>query len=115
MFTMSLSDNLDNVAFLTKYPVDKIVKTIRGSFTVGDFATTSSTVSHGMNRRCFSETLYSIDDVTYYSTGQQIKSGSGSVNFVTEVGINNVVMYADNYSTGSTKTIYYRIMIIWPI
>lgn len=111
---MSLSDNLDKVAFLTLYPVDKIVKTLTGSFTVGNFVTTSSTVSHDLNKMCFSETLYSIDNVNFYGIGQEIKSGSGSVTVVAEVGQNDATFYADNYNTGGTKTIYYRMMLIWP-
>lgn len=115
---MSLLNNLDNVAFAAPLPVDKIVRTYTGSFSVGAGLTGSTSIAHNLNKKCYPNLSWSIDNSTFYPSGillytSTILSGS-AVNCVAAIDTNTAYIYANN-GTGSSRTFHYRLELIWPV
>lgn len=83
---MSLLDNIGDVAFASRYPIDKIVATDTASLSVvaSDGSTTETstlTEAHGQGSNVVVSGMYSIDGTNFYPLGALVQGsvlGGGS-------------------------------------
>lgn len=111
---MPLSDNIGKVAFTTKYAADKVVRTYTGSVSA-PAGNSTHTVDHDLGRAVLSESLFSIDNSLFYPVGIMIIPNlSNIMNYViTAVSVSStqIKMYIE---CDSSRTVYYKVMLIWP-
>ena len=105
--------SLDKIAFTSALEVDKIVDTLTGSFTITNNNASITTIPHSFGRKLFSELQWSIDNSNFYPSSYSIKVGGGEVTVVGSVDASDVRFYTENFSTGATRTIHYRMILIW--
>lgn len=109
--------DLSKVAFTTKFPADKIVRTYHGSIPVANNADITQDIPHDLGRLILSETLYSIDNEIFYPAGMPIfpSFSNPGVQIILGAGVSasRIRLYITNYS-GAVRTVYYKVMLIWP-
>lgn len=110
--------NINRVRFTTQYAVDKIVRTYTGSFSAPVNVDTYYEVPHDIGKKILPEVLFSVDNISYYPSSTpmvpNIATPAFTVLTASAVSDNVIKLYAGNYS-GSNRTIYYKVMLIWPI
>ena len=116
---MPLLANIDKVAYASKYPTDKILKVLKGSFTIGasdGFSRTygETSIPHGYNTPVLVKMQYSLNQTTWIDENTiNINSSTGL--FMQQViaysTLTNIVVYGYNNETTS-RTIHYRIVLI---
>lgn len=111
---MSLVDNIDKVAFTSRYPIDKIVGVYEGSFDKASDTTTRTggitninvfPIPHGQSRPVFVDLLWSDDDATYADGGSNIGTNS-SIAFSDDTNIYII-------ASSATGTQYYKAIAVW--
>lgn len=112
---MSLLSNVQNVAYAGRFPTDKIVNVLSGSFdaaaatTVGGYLKRAS-VSHGYTRPVFTKLKWSTDGTNWVDGGFSYRSGDSN--------LYPALSYSDATSvyilTGVTAgTVYYEVVCFW--
>lgn len=113
--------DITKIAYLAPpYPVDKIAFIEESSFAVNNGAPGSATktVTHNLNQKCLTELVWSFDggssfqDVGVVDIDGDTFTGD-TIHVTATCGTNTATIYAEN-SSGSNKTINYRIYLIWP-
>lgn len=128
---MAQIDNIDNIAFSTEYPIDKVVGYYEDSFAIAA-ATTSPPIDvvarandaniHGLGYRPKVDGVWSIDGTNYYPFGVPIITNIGTTSTASDfdaliaVGTTTSTQaIVRGYSYDQTaRTIYYKMWLIYP-
>lgn len=107
--------DLDKWLYYSPNTVDKVVATYTGSLVLADASESTTTIDHGFGIKVFTESLFSIDGDNYYPVASTIGTPAtgSSANMGIAVSTTQIKIYSYN-NTGSEKTFYYRILVIWP-
>lgn len=114
---MALIDNIDKVALASKYPTDKIVDVITGSFNASTATDVGSPAymkrhaePHNQTRPVFTKLKWSTDNVNWIDGGYSTREGD--LDFLPSIA------YSDSSNvyvlTGvTTGTVYFEIICFW--
>ena len=101
------------IAFSSAYPIDKVVKTYPGSFTVPAGGSSSTVVTHNLNKKCFTEMIWSRDGTNYQDAGLAYSTATADTVAIQAADTNTVTIYGGT-SEATPQMINYILYVIWP-
>lgn len=106
---MSLLSNINNVAFASAYPIDKIAYEGTATESVANGVTTTKTYSNPYGKKAFVTLSWSVDNSNFYPA-QAYTSPAAPYTANGWCDASNVYVYLENFS-GSTVTFYIKYVL----
>lgn len=128
---MAQIDHIDDIAFSTKYPIDKVVDYIEDNFSIGAatssggfdvVATASDMTTHGLGYRPKPDGIWSIDGDNYYPLGTPIITDIGNLTNIDSLD-ELIAVYTSSTTQAGIKaysydqvarTIFYKLWLLYP-